>query len=102
MISVNKVIGTFSNITTEQEILLPNAVKVVFVSDNARVMVSINDNEHYMEYKNADGVIEFVSDHSNGLYINKIYVKSISESNINIPASLRIWVLTEYRQIGYM
>lgn len=88
MISINKVIGTFENVTTEQEIVIPAAAKIVFAVDAVGMMISINDNLHYMLYKNTDGIFEFVNDSANSLSINKIYIKA---QNIGFISGVRIW-----------
>lgn len=90
MISANYVVGTFDNIQLEQMIPVPNAEKIIFASDGALVMVSINDNQHYMEYRNSDGVATIENDSVNSVSITKIYVKS---SNPAWTSRLRIWAV---------
>ena len=90
MISVNKVVGTFENIQAEMVIDIPNGEKVVFVVDNAALLISINDNQHYMEYRQLDEVIEFYNDANNYIAISKMYVKA---KYAGTPSKIRVWVM---------
>jgi hypothetical protein len=99
MISVNTVIGTFDDITsTEQEILIPNASKIVFSIDGNSLDISINDNQHYMTYTNLDGIVEFCSDpvssvYTNSLCISKIYVRTCIARGFTQGGQMRVWAL---------
>ena len=94
MISVNCVVGTFTDITsTEQVIPVPNAQKIVFKVDGMALDISINDNQHYITYDYSDDIIEFCNDPSNSLYITKIYVKTCVERGFTTGGEMRIWAL---------
>jgi len=89
VISVNRVVGTFEDILDETIIDIPNGEKVVFSVDSASLMISINDNLHYMEYRAVDGIVEFCNDSSDYFAIDKLYVKSKFP---NSPGRIRVWV----------
>lgn len=95
-LSINSIIGTYDNVGAEQKIDIPNASKVVFSVDSAKIAVSINDNSHYMTYRNVDGVVEFLNDPANKMRITEIYIKHPNWDDPTYPSSdgsIRVWAV---------
>jgi hypothetical protein len=86
MIIANYVVGTYNDITTEMEIPVPNAEKIIFAVDSAHVEVSMNDNQHYMVYFSYDGIVELACKE---IDITKIFVRP--RQGYGVTASIRIW-----------
>jgi hypothetical protein len=85
-ICTNYVVGEFGNISeTEMVIPVPSAEKIIFRVDSGTVLVSMNNNLDYMQYRNDDGVIEFAS---HEIDITKIYVKSLFSG---ATGRIRVW-----------